>query len=40
MTPNDPFTRDLLRSLVATVRAQPDETEAEYAERFTAVTAA
>ena len=24
--PNNPFTRDLLRSLTATIRAQPDET--------------
>ena len=40
MNTNNAFTRDLLRTLVATVRAQPDETEAEYAERFNAVTAA
>ena len=38
--PNNPFTRDLIRNLVGTVRAQPDETEAEYNERFAAVTAA
>jgi hypothetical protein len=38
--PNNPFTRDLLRSLAATVRAQPNETPAEYAERFAAVTTA
>jgi hypothetical protein len=38
--PNTPFTRDLLRSLTATVPAQPDETDAEYAERFAAVTTA
>ena len=38
--PNNPFTRDLLRSLAGTVRAQPDETEAEYQERFAAATAA
>jgi DNA primase len=37
---NNPFTRNLLRSLAGTVRAQPDETEAEYAERFAAATAA
>ena len=36
--PNNPFTRDLLRSLVATTRTPPNETEAEYAERFAAVT--
>ena len=40
INPNNPFTRDLLRNLVGTVRAQADETEAEYAERFAAVTAA
>ena len=40
INPNNPFTRDLLRNLVGTVRAQPDETGAEYAERFAAVTAA
>ena len=38
--PNNPFTHDLLRNLVATVRAQADETDAEYAERFAAVTTA
>ena len=38
--PNNPFTRDLLRSLTATIRALPDETRAEYAERFAAATAA
>jgi hypothetical protein len=38
--PNNPFTRDLLRSLTATIRGRLDETEAEYAERFTAATAA
>ena len=38
--PNNPFTRDLLRGLTAAIRAQPDETEAEYAERFAAVTTA
>jgi hypothetical protein len=38
--PNNPITRDLLRSLAATVRAQMDETEAEYADRFAAVTTA
>jgi hypothetical protein len=38
--PNSPFTRDLLRSLTATVPAQPDETDAEYAERFAAATTA
>ena len=37
---NNPFTRDLLRSLAATIRAQPDETRAEHAERFAAATAA
>ena len=35
-----PFTRDLLRTLTATIPAQPDETEAEYAERFAAATTA
>ena len=38
--PNDPFTRDLLRSLTDTLRAQPDETSAEYEQRFAAATAA
>lgn len=38
--PNNPFTRDLLRSLTAAVRAQPNETEAEYADRIAAVTTA
>ena len=38
--PNNAFTRDLLRNLVGTVRAQPNETGAEYEERFAAVTAA
>ena len=38
--PNNPFTRDLIRNLVGTVRAQADETDAEYAERFAAVTTA
>ena len=37
---NTPFTRDLLRSLTAAIRAQPDETDAEYAERFAAATTA
>jgi hypothetical protein len=37
---NNPFTRNLLRSLAGTVRAQPDEIKAEYAERFAAATAA
>jgi hypothetical protein len=34
--PNIPFTRDLLRTLTATIPAQPDETEAEYADRSAA----
>ena len=34
--PNNPFTRELLRSLTGTLRAQADETNAEYEERFTA----
>ena len=38
--PNNPFTRDLLRSLAGTVRAQPDETAAEYGERFAAASTA
>ena len=38
--PNNPFTRDLLRSLTATIPAQPDETDAEYAERFAAASTA
>jgi hypothetical protein len=38
--PNNPFTRDLLRTLTTTIRAQLNETEAEYAERFTAATTA
>ena len=38
--PNTPFTRELLRTLTATIPAQPDETDAEYAERFAAVTTA
>jgi hypothetical protein len=38
--PNNPFTRNLLRSLAGTVRALSDETEAEYAERFAAAAAA
>lgn len=38
--PTDPFTRDLLRSLTATRRAQPNETETEYAERFAAAATA
>jgi hypothetical protein len=37
---NTPFTRDLLRSLTATIPAQPDETDAEYAERFAAASTA
>ena len=36
--PNNPFTRDLLRSLAGTVRAQPYETAAEYDERLAAAT--
>jgi hypothetical protein len=35
-----PFTQNLLRTLVATIPAQPDETEAEYKERFAAATTA
>jgi hypothetical protein len=35
-----PFTQNLLRTLAATIPAQPDETEAEYAERFTAAATA
>jgi hypothetical protein len=38
--PTNPFTRDLLRSLTATRRAQPNETDAEYAERFAATATA
>jgi hypothetical protein len=38
--PTAPFTQDLLRALATTVRAQPDETDAEYAARFQAVTTA
>ncbi len=38
--PNAPFTRDLLHSVTATLRAQADETDAEYAERFAAATTA
>jgi hypothetical protein len=38
--PNNPFTRDLLRSLAGTLRAQADETNAEYEERFAAATTA
>ena len=38
--PNNPFTRDLLRSLAGTMRAQADETSAEYKERFAAATTA
>ena len=38
--PNNPFTRDLLRSLAGTLPAQPDETDAEYEARFAAATAA
>ncbi len=38
--PTDPFTRDLLRDLTATRRAQPNETDAEYAERFAAAATA
>jgi hypothetical protein len=37
--PNTPFTENLLRSLAATILAQSDETEAEYADRFAAATA-
>ncbi len=35
-----PFTRTLLRTLVATFRAKPNETEAEYKERYAAVVIA
>ena len=38
--PNNPFTQDLLHSLTATLRAQPNETGAEYETRFAAATAA
>ena len=38
--PNTPFTQNLLRTLTATIPAQPDETRAEYAERFAAATTA
>ena len=38
--PTDPFTRTLLRSITATMRAQPNETEAEYAARFNTATIA
>jgi len=38
--PNTPFTRNLLGGLTATIPAQPDETDDEYAERFTAATTA
>ena len=37
---NTPFTRNLLRTLAATARAKPNETEAEYKDRYTAITAA
>ena len=37
---NTPFTQNLLRTLVATIPAQPDETDAEYAERFAAAATA
>ena len=35
-----PYTRTLLRTLVATFRAKPNETEAEYKERYAAVVIA
>ena len=38
--PNDPFTRDLLRTLTGTTRAPPNETEAEQAERVAAMATA
>ena len=38
--PNNPFTRDLLRSLAGTLRAQHHETGAEYEERFAAASIA
>ncbi len=38
--PNNPFTHDLLRSLAGTLRAQADETSAEYKKRFAAATTA
>lgn len=38
--PNDPFIRNLLRSITAAMRAQPNETEAEYAARFNTATIA
>ena len=38
--PIDPFTQNLLRTLVATIPAQPDETDTEYEERFAAATTA
>jgi hypothetical protein len=37
---NTPFTQNLLRSLVATIPAQPNETDAEYAKRFAAAATA
>ena len=38
--PNNPFTQNLLRTLTATIPAQPDETDAEYAKRFAAASMA
>ena len=38
--PNTPFTQNLLRTLVATLPAQRDETEADYEERFATASAA
>ena len=38
--PNTPFTQNLLRTLVATIPAQRDETEADYEERFATASAA
>ena len=37
--PNTPFTQNLLRTLVATLPAQRDETEADYEERFATAAA-
>ncbi len=35
-----PFSRNLLRILTSTIRARPNETEAEYKERYTAIVTA
>ena len=40
IAPNSPFTQNLLRTLVATIPAWPDETAAEYEERCAAATTA